>query len=51
MENIAAKNQDYTKKLNREFEKKMYWAGSNNYLISGIKSQYDKLKDGKNMIK
>lgn len=43
---LANKNQKYTKQLNMEFEKKMYWTGHSSYLIAGIKAQYDKLKEG-----
>lgn len=45
IENLSSKNHRYTKQFNREFEKKMYWNGSNSYLISGIKAQYQKLKE------
>lgn len=46
MEMLNSKNSKYTKQFNREFEKKMYWTGNNAYLISGIKAQYEKLKEG-----
>jgi len=45
IEALNTKNQKYTKQFNREFEKKIYWNGNNAYLISGIKAQYEKLKE------
>ena len=44
IESLTFKNSKYTKQFNREFEKKMYWNGTNSYMISGVKAQYDKLK-------
>ena len=46
IESLTSKNSKYTKQFNREFEKKMYWNGTNSYMISGVKAQYDKLKEG-----
>ena len=34
------KTHQFTKKLGREFEKELYWTGSHDHLISGIKAQY-----------
>ena len=45
IEMLTSKTSKYTKQFNREFEKKMYWTGNNAYLISGIKAQYEKLKE------
>lgn len=45
IEMLTSKSSKYTKQFNREFEKKMYWTGNNAYLISGIKAQYEKLKE------
>lgn len=50
IESLTSKNSKYTKQFNREFEKKMYWNGTNSYMISGVKAQYDKLKEGKSPI-
>ena len=33
------------RKLSNEFEKEMYWSGSQTYMISGIKLQYQKMKE------
>lgn len=41
------KNEKYTKQINREFSKEMYYSGKNpnSYLISGVKSQYENMKN------
>ena len=38
------------KQLNMEFEKEMYWTGSNAHLVAGVKAQYEKLKQSNSMI-
>ena len=50
VDTLANKNQKYTKQLNMQFEKKMYWTGHSSYLVAGVKAQYDKLKEGTNLI-
>lgn len=47
MESQKKKNVLYIKKLNREFEKELYWPSDKgtDYLITGIKHQYEKLKE------
>ena len=50
IEMLSSKNSKYTKQFNRQFEKKMYWTGNNSYLISGIKAQYEKLKECKHYL-
>ena len=32
------------RKMSTEFEKEMYWGGSQTYMISGVKLQYQKIK-------
>jgi hypothetical protein len=34
-----------SRKISIEFEKEMYWNGSQTYMISGVKLQYQKMKD------
>ncbi len=40
----------YAKQFNREFEKELYYSGKNpsSYLFSGIKQQYENIKNRKN---
>ena len=40
------KTKEKNKQLEIEFEKPLYWGGSKTHLISGIKFQYDKLRQG-----
>jgi hypothetical protein len=39
------------KNLNEiQFESELYWQGNNSYLVTGVKSQYEKMKRSKNII-
>lgn len=41
------KNEKVSKQINREFEKEIYYSGKNpsSYLISGVKGQYENIKN------
>ena len=47
LQNMNKKNVRYTDQLNREFEKELYWTGSQSHMIAGVKAQYEKLKESK----
>ena len=44
---MRKKNSEYTKSINIEFEKEMYWAGSNTNMVRGVKGQYELMKESK----
>lgn len=48
MQNKTSRRGSTAKKLSTEFEKELYWKGSQSYMISGIKLQYQKMKDSNN---
>ena len=39
------KNSEYTRSLHMEFEKEMYWGGTNANMVRGVKSQYELIKE------
>lgn len=43
--NKPAKKYSIPKKISTEFEKELYWSGSHSYMISGVKLQYQKMKE------
>jgi hypothetical protein len=45
MHNKSSRRGSTAKKMSTEFEKEIYWNGTQSYMISGIKLQYQKMKD------
>lgn len=37
---MRRKNSEYTKKLNVEYEKEMYWSNTGPNMVRGVKQQY-----------
>lgn len=41
---IQRRNAKWKKRLDIEFEKEFYWGQKGEYLVMGVKNQYDKMK-------